>query len=660
MTFPEFNTIVNPSGQERCYVALRRGVPVGGRLSSLSYPDIIKLIRETNDLEIGWIISEGYVVIQTPEKYLENVIKRNKIDTIIIKDNEDNLNLIFKTNIKKGTTNNTLVCGATANIKVMSNRPKTYIVLPFKARGNISEILQSTSLVYNSNKIGLIPNWMAPTQKYSREEDNTSWELPMTGSPDKNIKKITENLKKFNGPLNEKVEIINFLNEHFLEIPADEEILANSYDKLKGEVLISEFFTDKGVFLHNVLGESLIKMCQIKKCSSNKQLYYWSEEENLYISNNDYLFGVMTRLCPQLREFQKLETINYIERYLTMEEVNFNSDPFTIVFKNGVLDLRTMNVEPMTPEKLENIRIDANYDPEAYSETADEFFKTATSGDKDIETLLFEAIGYSMLKTSELQTAFLLVGSGRNGKSTYLDLIKAILGKHNTTAISFQDMAKNFRLSSLDNKLASIAGDVSNQAIPESDTLKSIIGGEDVMLEAKYKEAYQKSLFSTMFFSCNTLPRTPDTSKGFYRRFAIIPFVANLDKVSHVEGMIFKENLLKQESVDYVAYKSVMAINKVLKTTHQFTQPDAVLRMKEEYKIENSSVLSWFYQSSFSGSKDALINRNISDLYYAYRSWALDNGFKGIVRSTRFEIEMQTEFGIDIDDVSGFIVGFLK
>ena len=87
---------------------------------------------------------------------------------------------------------------------------------------------------------------------------------------------------------------------------------------------------------------------------------------------------------------------------------------------------------------------------------------------------------------------------------------------------------------------------------------------------------------ATLFFSCNKLPRTPDTSGGFYRRFVIVPFLADLNAVSAVDGMAFKKRLLSQESVDYVAYKAIKAITEVLNTTKEFTMPEEVKAMLDD------------------------------------------------------------------------------
>ena len=116
-------------------------------------------------------------------------------------------------------------------------------------------------------------------------------------------------------------------------------------------------------------------------------------------------------------------------------------------------------------------------------------------------------------------------------------------------------MGNNFRVGMLHNKLVSLSGDISSQPLKDSDLFKQIVGGDEITIEGKYDKPFKDAVFTTMLFSANTLPRTPDTTSGFYRRLCIIPFNADLSNVSLVDGMEFKNNLMKD--LEYIAYKVI-------------------------------------------------------------------------------------------------------
>ena len=635
MKFPEFNRVVNPN-DEKCYVAFtNKGTP-----KALSFDDITKISKTDPTLEIGWIMPKGFFVIETDcMNIMPSIIARNE-EVMVVSDGKK-LQIYCKGDFDRSTQNNILACGLSANTIAHNNKGGVSIILPFKNSKVCTAPTVLNLNIIHSNGINTVPSWLLPLKRVSSDKPD-GIDLPIQNNEQTILLNQLKRIKHLNRLVQQ--EVMEVLNTDFCASPLTKDEL-NNLLSISEEQLLKQFF-EKDKFLHNKLGDYIIESCNIKRDSISKELFYFDDKNHIYSNDTDFITGYITKLCPSLKAYQIEETVKYILRYLYDESVVFNSDPFKIVFKNGILDIYTMKLEPMTPDNLESIKINCNYDPNAYSATVDEFFNTATNGDKLIEQLLYEAIGYSMLKTNELQKAFILVGSGRNGKSTYLDLIKGVLGRENTTTVSFKDLANNFRAAMLEGKLASLAGDISSQPITDSDLIKSISAGEDITIEQKYKQAQSKALFSTLFFACNKLPRTPDTSDGFYRRWCIIPFVANLSKITRVEGMMFKRDLLTQESLDYVAYKAVQAIYKVLTTTNEFSEPQAVTDMIKNYKIDNSTVLSWF-RDIHKDDLDKLKKLKAGAAYVSYCKWCEE---AGRVRSsqTTFVNSIKSDLGVDL------------
>lgn len=621
---------INPN-DDPVYTTLRNGSIVGSRVIGRRINEMAELAKTDDLLEIALIIPQNYLVLQVEDKHTVDAIVDLKENLWVFK-TDQGYNILGQSFYDKTTENNILACGIKAHTLSGKSRTKNYIPLPFKSKNNTSNYLKKHSLVYAGQDIGYFPEWLEPVHKLSRDEA-----LDALKPPYQSVTDIAKRLKDFTAVQREN--ILKIINEKFLAVKLTD---AELESQIKNTNIVStQNFFDGHTFQHNILGEYLISKCNIKRDKDSKLLFHYNEREKIYEHNEDYLLGFMTHLVPTLKEHQKQETLKYIESYLFMDPQEFNSDPYTIVFKNGILDIATLDFEPMDETKLESVKLNVNYKPEAIHEAADEFFQTATINNKEVEQLLYEAIGYSMLKTSELQTAFMLTGEGRNGKSTFLDVVERILGKYNTTSISFKDLANNFRASALDGKLASLARDISSTPITDSDLVKSIIAGEPIMIERKYKDAYDKGLFATLFFSANKLPHTPDTTHGFYRRFTIIPFNADLSKVSTVDGAMFSRKLLSQTSLDYIAYKSVLAIHKVLNSTKEFIQPKVVIEMLQQYKTENSSVLA-FLEDVYKNNHQKLIGIGIKNLYQGYEEWCTSNNYKRFAFK-RFEQELFKE-----------------
>lgn len=645
LTFREFNDLLNKEDSE-CYLELKNKIPIHSKpLRCLKFSEILAESNKNEELEIGWIIKPGYIVIDIDDKVtgeiVLNIIKAREENVLVCKTTRG-YHIYAKSNFNKKTTNNILACGAYADT-IVYNSGKSYILTPFKnPKTNKSKTLEPREVVYY-NGIGDLPLWLTPIHTHSKKKEDAIILFPHNDCRNDSYNRQLWSLKSSPLTAKQRVEVINIINQYVATSPLSEEELQATVlrDENNNDIPQKEFFSGSGTFLHNKMGDFLIKYLNIKKGESG-QIYHYNEQRNVYECNEEYLKGQMTLLIPSLKDHQKNEVVHYLGSKLELEKVSFNRNPYTIVFKNGVLDLITFEFKEHSPNFLETIQLNVDFNPEAESKTIDEFFSTATGGNEDLITLLYEAIGYSFLKTVELASCFILVGSGRNGKSTFLDLVKEIVGKENSTSVDFKELGKNFGISGLANKLVSVAGDISNQRIGESDMFKKIVSGDLVRIDEKYEKKFDTILFSTLFFSANEIPRTPDTSDGFYRRLMIIPFHANLDSVSKVEGMLFKQKLLSKESLEYAAYKAVRAIKRVLDTTCDFTDPDVCKEEKHKYKVLNSSVLTWALERNKS-----IVNAISANVYSEYEVWTDINGYKAVGRQ-RFEKELTQEYKLDI------------
>ena len=647
ITFKEFNAKYN--GDRAGYVHLHHGKPISGqKLTPLTFSEIGKIANTEPDMEIGWLVPKGFLIIDIDDRTTADIVFQ------IIKDRKEKVMCVQTTRgmhiYAKSDYNNKTVCNITAIGALADTIPycngKTFITTAFKnPKVNTSTKLIDRKVIYY-NGIEKLPFWLTPIFQRGKKPEDNFITFPLTDARNESYNRHLWRLKITNLSPDQRAECIQLINKYVASTPLSEKEMDDTMLRdSNNENLPEQKFFDGNTFKHDVMGDFLIDLLKIKKCRKTRLLYYYDEESGRYISNNDYIKGVMTKLCTSLKEFQKREVINYLETILELKTSVFNQDPYKISFLNGRLDLRTMNFEAHSPEHLETIHLNVNWNPNATGTTADEFFNTATCGDKDCEQLLYEAIGYSFLKSASLHKAFLLYGGGRNGKSTFLDIIKEICGHENCTSISFKDLGEKFRVAELYNKLVSLSGDISAQPLKDSDLFKQICGGDEITIERKNAHPFTDTVFATLFFSANKLPRTPDTTYGFYRKLVIIPFNANLNKISLVDGAQFHARLM--EDTEYIAYKAVLAIKNVLDTTHQFIEPASVKDIMNMYKVENSSILSWVQAKNITISHMKAVK--FEEIYAEYNLWCDLNGFKS-VRSTRFEQEIQEEFNLIVDN----------
>jgi P4 family phage/plasmid primase-like protien len=142
---------------------------------------------------------------------------------------------------------------------------------------------------------------------------------------------------------------------------------------------------------------------------------------------------------------------------------------------------------------------------------------------------LLELIGYTTIAFEyPLRKAFMLLGEGSNGKSTYLRMLKDILGRHNVASIplqAFTSLDYRFLWASLVGRLANIFADLPRTPLSYTGIFKVLTGEDDLILDRKGKEPIRGyTNYAKMIFSANELPETRDLTHAFFRRWILVDF----------------------------------------------------------------------------------------------------------------------------------------
>lgn len=222
-----------------------------------------------------------------------------------------------------------------------------------------------------------------------------------------------------------------------------------------------------------------------------------------------------------LRRNRVIEVIYYIV-CATIQKIE-ETPPHVLAVKNGLLNLKTKKLMPFSPEYFILSGSNARYDPEASSEDIEKFASEIV--DKDDINTLQEISGYCLWRDYIIHKAFMLVGEGANGKSTFLELVRMLLGHENTTTIALQDFAyQRFAIGNLYGKAANIYPDLPDKALRTTGALKMLTGGDTVSAEYKFKNKFTFKNYAKMLFACNKVPETSDDTTAFFRRWVIINF----------------------------------------------------------------------------------------------------------------------------------------
>lgn len=245
---------------------------------------------------------------------------------------------------------------------------------------------------------------------------------------------------------------------------------------------------------------------------------------------------------------------------------------------------------------------------------------------------MYELIAFCMVPQYFLHRIFCLIGSGRNGKSKYLGIIKNFIGKENCTSTELDIIIESrFEISKLYKKLVCIMGETNFSEIKKTSLLKKLTGEDLVGVEFKQKTPFDFVNYAKIFIATNTLPVTRDKTLGYYSRWFIIDF----PNVFSEERDVLKD--IPKVEYENLAKKCVVLL-KNLWTKRTFTQEGDYEERLKRYE-EKSNPLAMFIQEK------CYINADEKMPF-----WAFYDEFKTYLEQRGYRIQSKKEVSINLDD----------
>ena len=207
---------------------------------------------------------------------------------------------------------------------------------------------------------------------------------------------------------------------------------------------------------------------------------------------------------------------------------NLNDDINKIAVKNGILNLKTLEMEEKTPGNFILAQIPVTYDPKADCPAITKFL-LEVFGDNWIPTVQ-EYIGYCLYREMPFHKLIILIGDGSNGKSKFLSLIATFLGLNNCSSIPLQLLCEDkFTIAQLYGKMANICADLSSNEISKLGPVKLLTGDDRVYAQHKFGKGFDFTNKAKMLYSANKPPQIKEDTDAVFRRLIVIPCNAKFE-----------------------------------------------------------------------------------------------------------------------------------
>ena len=299
--------------------------------------------------------------------------------------------------------------------------------------------------------------------------------------------------------------------------------------KLKVMTILASKDPEVSATAYNILADEFVKLYKVKTVRSDFKPEVWIYDRGIYHPNGktyikSFIYDIMGALSTL--HFDN-RVIDLIMKRTWVEQKDFFrvTYPTKIAVQNGILNTDTKVLEPFNDKYYFFNKLPVSYDPVVGNpEKIINFLNEILPDESDV-MLIQEMFGFCLYRDYKWQKAFLLEGSGSNGKSVTCRILEKMLGPDNISNLTLQSLeTEKFMLEILHNKLANIDPDLPDKPLEGSNRFKAATGQDALMVDRKFKENLKFTNFAKMIFGCNKVPKTNDTSDGFLRRWAVIRF----------------------------------------------------------------------------------------------------------------------------------------
>ena len=599
----------------------------------------LRSLDEVKDLpEYAGILANGIILIDVDDlaqsEILMNIVEDKQLDCRVYQTTRGRHFVFRNSGVKKCATGTRLACGLTADIKIGDHN--SYEILKFDGEERFIEWD-----VEEGHDLGLLPKWLFPVR--------SSVDFLEMEPGDGRNNALFSYILTLNGAgftKEESRETIEIINQWILKEPLSEDEIETI---LRDEAFPKETFFEKGRFLHDNFAIFLKNNDHIKRINGQLHVY----RDGAYIPGAREIEYKMIHHLPMLKAAQRTEVLKYLD---IITEAGFPADAKLIGFQNGLYDLTTGEMQEFTPDVVITNKIPWEYDATAYSELADKVLNKLACNDKSIRALLEECIGYCFYRRNELSKTFVLTGEKANGKSTFLDMVRNVLGEENCSALDLAELDERFSVATLGGKLANLGDDISDEFMQGKSVamFKKIVSGNEIKAEVKNDpNIFFMRPYVKLLFSANDIPRMKDKTGAVLRRLVIVPFNAKFSKDDPDYDPYIIYKLREPEVMRYLCRIGIEGLKRVIENK-AFTVSEKVEKAVKDYEVSNNPILLFLQDTELS----QIENQPTKDVHKAYRVFCLENGFTEMTLAN-FSKELNRRLGVTVARrrINGKLVG---
>jgi putative DNA primase/helicase len=261
--------------------------------------------------------------------------------------------------------------------------------------------------------------------------------------------------------------------------------------------------------------------------------------------------------------------------------------------------------------------------------------------DPAVRARVQEYIGYTFLADARYQQAQLWIGDGANGKGVLANIVQALHG--NVAAVNL-DALEGFRLSVLVGANLIYADEVPRSRINEQ-LVKSMIAGEKVQIDRKHRDPLSINIRGKWIVCGNHLPVVVDHSKGFWRRWDIVPFGETVP--SSERDPLLSRKIIADELAGVLNWALEGLLRLLARGGFEVELPKAMRQALHDAMADTNTVVAWSDDCDIQVAGGSDVPKR--EVFQHFRRWCEENALHPLgmvqfwkrMREVHRELEME-------------------
>jgi putative DNA primase/helicase len=346
-------------------------------------------------------------------------------------------------------------------------------------------------------------------------------------------------------------------------------------------------------------------------------------------ADNEMNNGVQAALRRHAYKTENVLKIDHMIRLLESEDgivtaaSDLDKQAMYLPVKNGLVNLQTGQLEPANRDLLITHCANVMFDSEAKCPLWRKSLRDMMAGNDDLISFLQRAVGYTATTSQAEGVIFFLYGFGANGKSTFLNIVRSLMGDLGTQATGETLLESNRSSSGPSSDIARLRGK-RFVAISEIDDgkhlaearVKSLTGGDAVTARLLHENEITFIPQITIWVATNHKPVVKNNDHAIWRRIVMIPFEVKFAK--HQQDRRLEAKLMDElPGILNWLIEGFMEWNRI-----GLSAPDSIERATGQYRSQMDMIGLWEAEKCIVDSKAEVL---CSDAHASFSEWAQDN-----------------------------------